>query len=125
MKRSFVITMIAGAVCCTVLVPAAVGSSSGSKNNPKQVKVSDNYFSTSRVTIKKHQYVKFVWSSSNFSRHNVTLVSGPRGVKTRDFKSKTGSTGIRFKRKFSKAGSYHFECTIHSYVMKMTVVVKR
>jgi plastocyanin len=125
MKRNFLITLIVGAACSAVLVPIAAGSSSGSKNNPKQVQVSDNYFSTSRVTIKKHQYVKFVWSSSNSHRHNVTLVSGPNGVKTRDFRSKTRSKGFQFKRQFSKTGTYHFVCTIHSYVMKMTVVVKR
>ena len=50
---------------------------------------------------------------------------GPKGVKKKDFKSATGSIGIKFKPTFEKKGTYDFLCTIHPDVMTETVKVKK
>jgi plastocyanin len=55
----------------------------------------------------------------------VTLQSGPKKVDKKDFKSATGSIGIKFNPVFKKAGTYKFICTIHPDVMKQTVKVKK
>jgi plastocyanin len=106
-------------------VPAASGSA---KPKPKPViklvKVIDDYYSRSKLTIKKGNEIKWVWAASNFDTHNVTLIKAPKGVNHGKFSSIDGTGGIHFTRTFTKPGTYHFECTIHPETMFMTVTVK-
>jgi plastocyanin len=55
----------------------------------------------------------------------VVLEKGPKGINKKDFKSATGSIGIKFNPVFEKKGTYDFLCTIHPDVMKMKVTVKK
>lgn len=89
-----------------------------------RVKVVDDRFKPTSVTVKKGDKVKFKWSDSNENPHNATLQKGPSGVDKRDFRSRTDKTGVRFVPRFKRAGKYQFNCTIHPG-MEMTVVVKR
>lgn len=109
------------AVCVAagaVVVPAA--DSSTRRTVTKKVEVIDNAFTPTKVTITTGSRVKWVWSNQNYNTHNVTLEKGPKGVKK--FRSINGATGLTFIHRFTKAGTYVFECTIHpDMIVKVTV----
>ncbi len=91
----------------------------------KRVNVIDDAFRPGKLTIKVGQAVDFVWSDNNFDSHNVTLLSGPKGVNKHKFTSITGSTGLHFQRTFTIAGKYHFYCTIHPTMMNLYLTVTK
>jgi plastocyanin len=113
------IAAVAAAVPATGALSAPV-----QRTTVKQATVADDYYAPTKLTIRKGQYVKWVWNAYNTDSHNVTLNSGPSGVNRGKFKSPTGTVGLHFKKQFTKAGTYKFLCTLHRTVMKMTVVVK-
>ncbi len=92
---------------------------------PKIVKVADDYYSPTTLTVHKSASIRWAWSYSNYDTHNVRLKKGPRGVKKSVFRSPTGAVGIHFQRKLKKPGTYKFICSLHATVMRMTVTVKR
>jgi plastocyanin len=116
---------IAAAAAVAVPVTATATSAHVAKATAKKVTVADDFFSKSKLKIKKGGAVSFVWSRANFESHNVTLVKGPKGVKRSKYTSVTGSTGIHFKRTFTKPGVYHFVCTIHPGTMILTLTVAK
>lgn len=118
----------------TAIATSAIAASAGADTATKLraaaktpvVKVADDFFAPTSVTIKKGQRVKWKWDRNNINPHNVVVTKQrPKGVKKRDFKSGSGSTGMRFAPKFKKPGKYGFICTFHRTTMKMTVTVKR
>jgi plastocyanin len=90
----------------------------------RTVKVNDDYFLPTKLTIREGSSVKWVWGPDT-DVHNVTLIRAPRHVIRHRFTSITGSTALVFKRRFSVPGVYHFICTIHPGMMHMTVTVKK
>jgi plastocyanin len=119
-----------------IAVAALAVPSTGVAGKTKKVKVVDDYFSPSKITVKKDTKVSFKWDKNNLNTHNVTLKKGPKGVKkskkpcakgkiTKCNVSASGSIGINFAPKFNKKGTYKFICTIHPTVMKVTVNVKK
>jgi plastocyanin len=104
---------------------AAVVGKQPSKAKPKTITVADNYFSLAKLTVKKGQTIKWSWDRNNEDSHNVTLLSGPKGVNKLQFSSATGATGIRFQRTFLKPGKYHFQCVIHPFSMNTIVTVTK
>ncbi len=91
----------------------------------KKIKVGDDFFAPSKTSVKKCTKVKWKWLPENLNPHNVTLTSGPKKVKKKDFKSATGSIGVKFNRTLEKTGKYKFVCTIHRTVMTQTITVKK
>jgi plastocyanin len=121
------IAVVACALGAAIAAPAASGAGAVShKPKPvvKKVRVSDNFYSSTKVGITKGSAVNWVWSATNFNTHNVTLIKGPKGITKSKFTSISGSRGLHFKRTFTTPGAYHFECTIHTS-MNITVTVKR
>ena len=118
-------TAAIGAAAVAPLSGGAAAPSAQGAAKTKKVKVGDDFFSPSKLNIKKKTKVKYKWLSSNGNPHNVTLTKGPKKVKKKDFKSATGSIGIKFNPKFKKKGTYKFVCTIHATTMKQTVKVKK
>jgi plastocyanin len=110
----------------TVAVPIA-GAAPSAKPKPvvKKVKVADDFYSPTKMTIKLGDKVNFVWSATNNDTHNVTLVSGPKGVSKKQFTSLDASTSFHFERTFTVAGKYHFLCTIHPTMMNFYLTVKK
>lgn len=110
----------------TVAVPVA-GAAPSAKPKPvvKKVKVGDDFYSPTKLTIKVGDKVNFIWSSTNLETHNVTLISGPKGVSKKQFTSLDGSTSFHFERKFTVPGKYHFRCTIHPTMMNTFITVKK
>jgi plastocyanin len=124
MKHKGLTTLIACLVVCAVGVPTALGTT---KRKPvvKKVQVVDNFYSPTKVTIKKGQQVNWIWNKNNFNTHTVSLIKGPRGVNKHKFSSIPASEGVHFKLTFLKPGLYHFECMLHPLEMNMTVTVKK
>jgi plastocyanin len=110
----------------TAAVPVA-GAAPSAKPKPvvKKVKVADDFYSPTKLTIKVGDKVNFVWSAANNDTHNVTLVSGPKGVSKKQFTSLDASTSFHFERTFTVAGKYHFLCTIHPTMMNLYLTVKK
>ena len=123
-----------------VALPVASNGADRGKTKGATVKVADDFFSPTSVTVKQNAKIKFAWNRTNTNSHNVTMTSGPKKVKkgcktkgkdafspliSKCNKSGTGAIGIKFKKKFDVTGTYNFICTIHPDVMKLKVKVKK
>jgi plastocyanin len=106
-KKLLVLLAIASVTIAGVLAAQAFAAT-------KRVTIKDNFFSTSKVTVKKGGRVTWRWSGTN-NPHNVTS-SG-------HFHSATKSSGTYSKR-FTKKGTFTVICTVHPSQMRMKVVVK-
>jgi plastocyanin len=123
--RRAIAALLVAALAALVLAPAAGAGAAGTKKDPKIVKVRDDFFTPTKVKVKKGGFVKWSWGDQNINSHNVTLKHGPKGVKRKKFRSITGAIGISFKKQFTVKGKYNFYCTIHPDIMRMQVVVKK
>jgi plastocyanin len=85
----------------------------------KTVKVSDNSYSRSSITISKNDKIKFAWQNTD-NDHNVKTKSGPATVS-----SETEDGNYTYTKKFTKTGKYSLHCTIHPKSMKLSVTVKK
>ena len=100
-----------------------------------KVGVFDDYYSPTKLEVKKNTKVKFKWDDENLNPHNVVMKNGPKGVKkskkpcakgdvTKCNRSAAGSIGIKFAPTFNKKGKYSFICTIHPTTMNVKIEVK-
>jgi plastocyanin len=95
------------------LALAAIGATYALAST-KSVTLNDNFFSKSKITIRKGDRVNWRWSNTG-NRHNVFSKG--------HFKSKSGHSG-NFTARFTKRGTYRIICTLHPTQMTMKVVVK-
>jgi plastocyanin len=123
MKHKGLTTLIACLAVGAIAVPAALGTTTR-KPVVKNVQIKDDFYSPTKVTIKAGQQVNWIWNMENFDTHTVTLIKGPKGVSRKQFSSFQASAGVHWKRTFTKAGTYHFQCQLHPLTMNMTVTVK-
>ena len=88
-RKGPIAAVIAAVVCGAVVVPISSGASTArqAKVIVKKVKVADDFFAPTKLTIKKGNQVNFVWQNTNYDTHNVTLRKGPKGVKHGKFTS--------------------------------------
>jgi plastocyanin len=107
-RSSIAFTALTALVVSAVLAVSALGAT-------KTVKIGDNFFKPTSVSVKKGSTVKWLWKGK--SPHNVTVTSGP--VK---FKSPTQKKGS-FSKKLTKKGTYKIICTIHGPVQSMKIKV--
>jgi plastocyanin len=94
---------------------------------PAIVTVNDFYFGPDAVTIKPGRTVKWIWSEANIYPHDVHLKQGPMRLQERStYSTRTSAvSGATFKKTFERTGTYHFICTIHPTLMKLTITVKK
>jgi plastocyanin len=97
-----------------VSVLAAIGAAYAFAASTKTVKVGDNFFSKSSLTVKRGTKIKWAWSGTH-NPHNITSKG--------HFHSKTQTSGS-FTERFKKKGTYKILCTVHPTQMTMTVRVK-
>lgn len=125
MSQHPVFTTLRGLIAGTALVAVTlagvavgtVGASVASQTAPtKTIKLGDNFFKPSKVTVAAGTVVTFRWTGSN--THNVTVVKGPE-----KFTSSNQSDGT-YVRTFTKPGTYRVVCTFHPG-MNLTVTVKK
>lgn len=96
------------------------------KGKTRTVFLGDNYYAPSDLAIRPYDTIVWNWRDSGSREgHDVSLVSGPRGVPLREFTSRVYTDpGSRFRRTFKKAGTYDFICSLH-YEMTMKVAVTK
>jgi len=126
MKSRAIVGLMAIAVAVAV-VAALGGVGTARSTSPKVVKVGDNFYAPTKVTVRKLGKVRWKWpAGGTLQVHNVTLKSAPKGVRKSRFRSQTtAAAGYRFTKRFRKPGKYHFICTIHQFEMQMNVRVRR
>jgi plastocyanin len=111
---------VRGSLTAVAAVAVAVAVSAvpslGAAKPPRLVAVKDDIFGPKSMTVKKGRTVRWVWKGK--SRHNVTVVTGPK--KFRSGNRKKGGWPYTFKTR----GTYRIVCTIHAPDMRMTVKVK-
>ncbi|MGN6217465.1 MAG: cupredoxin domain-containing protein [Solirubrobacterales bacterium] len=115
-----------------VAVVALLGASAAAAQAPQRPKptivtVNDFFFGPDTVTVKAGRTVKWVWSEANTYPHDVHLKQGPKRLKERSTYSThtTAVTDAHFKKTFERPGTYHYICTIHPTLMKLTITVKK
>lgn len=105
------------AVAFTGVAVRTAGASGPAQTPPtKTIKLDDNFFKPSNVTVAAGTVVTFQWTGSN--THNVTVVKGPQ-----KFTSSNQSDGT-YDHTFTKPGTYKIQCTFHPG-MNLTVKVKK
>lgn len=119
-----------GAIAClsvVALLGAGAASAQAPPPKPRIVTVNDFFFGPDEVTIHKGKTVKWVWSETNAYPHDVHLKKGPKNLKNRaSYSTHTSAvTDATFKKTFERPGTYHYICTIHPTLMKLTLTVKR
>jgi plastocyanin len=110
------LALVAG-VALFSAAPAALAASK------KTVKVGDNFYTPKTLTVSKGTTVTWKWPGFDQAGdvHDVSLKSGPKGVKK--FHSDSAATDYSFKRKLTVPGTYKIVCTLHED-MRMTIRVK-
>jgi plastocyanin len=93
-----------------------------SATTTRTVKVGDDYYGPTKLTVNRGTVIRWTWLSDNTDSHDVKLTSAPTGV--RKFKSASAATDYTFRRTLKAAGTYRFVCTLHQD-MTMRVVVRR
>ena len=109
--------LLATGVAAAAVIPAADGASTARKT----VKVGDDYFAPSKLTVRRGTVVVFKWLNENVNTHDVKLRRGPRGVKR--FHSEPAASYYSYKRKLKVRGKYKVICTFH-VGMVTTITVK-
>lgn len=104
-----------------VLVLPAAPSEAGKKSRSTKITVGNDFFSPENKTIKKGTTVKFKWDGGG-APHDVTKKKGPGGRFQSDL---TSESGVNFKKKFKKPGTYRLFCTVHPDSMNLRLKVKR
>ena len=97
------------AIALLGLTPPTVGAAT------KTVRVGDNFFSPSSISIRKGTKVTWRWVGS--SRHNVVATRGA------SFRSTIKRSGT-YSRTFRRRGTVKYICTIHPASMRGTIRVR-
>jgi plastocyanin len=118
MNRRLVALAAIGAAAAGSAAPALAGSTPS-----RTVRVGDNFFSPTRLTVDRGTRVVFRWNSDNTALHDVVLDDGPSGVEFAP--SQQRRTGYTYRRTLRRAGTYKFICSLHPTQMRLTVRVRR
>ena len=102
------LTTILALVALLAFVPTVEGAT-------KSVRVGDNFFSPSSISIRKGDYVKWRWVGD--ARHNVVATRGA------SFRSSIKTSGT-YTRRFRRRATIRYICTIHPSSMRGTIRVR-
>lgn len=110
--------VIATATALTVGAVAVAGLAAGGTEAAatRTVRVDDNRFSPSRITVRVGTTVTWKWVGTN--EHDVRVVKGPKR-----FHSDLMHEG-QYRQRFTRKGTYRIVCDPHRSFMTMTVVVR-
>lgn len=97
------------ATLAVMVVLGALAATAGAAT--RGVRVDDNFFSPSSVTINKRDIVRWTWVGDN-----------PHNVRGSGFRSETKRSGT-YSRRFRSSGTFTVVCTIHPG-MRMRVRVR-
>jgi plastocyanin len=111
-----------GSVAAGSLALAFAGAGGALGASSKVIKVGDDYYAPTKVTVKKGTKVRWAWLDGNQDNHDVRLKSGPKGVKK--FKSDLAASDYSFSKRLTVPGTYKIYCSLHA-TMRQTIVVKK
>ena len=102
---------------------ATPAAGSGGGTAAAKVSIVNFAFSPSKVTVNAGATV--TWTNNDSTPHDVTSTNGPdvTASTTSLFASGTMNQGDTFSYKFTKPGTYYYECTIHATMPAMHAVV--
>ena len=109
-----------------LVLALALGTStvSGAGEPQKRtVKVEDNFFGPTKLTVNKGSTITFQWPETS-DTHDVLLKKGPPGARTFSSPEIAGSS-FRYRTKLSRSGRYQVTCTLHETEMNMTITVRK
>jgi plastocyanin len=110
------------AATVVALALALAGASAASGPRPRTVRVGDDYYSPTKLTVKKGTKIHWVWNADNADSHDVRLKRGPKGVKK--FHSELAASDYSYSKKLTVPGTYKIYCSLHNE-MRETIVVRR
>src|SRR5438477_543003 len=110
MRRLWTLVAVAGA-----LGTLAVAASGATQHKQKFVKVRDDFYAPTKVTVKKGDRVKWGWGKGTDHQHTVTEQHGKW--------TSTEKTIGSFKHTFRKTGTFKIYCADHPLDMRMKVIV--
>jgi plastocyanin len=96
--RKLLVAPLAIAALVVALVVGAVPA-----NSATSVSVRDNFFSPKSTSVRRGATVKWTWRGR--ASHNVIFRTGKS--------QRTAKRSGVFSRTFTRAGTYHYRCTIH------------
>ncbi|HEX8067656.1 MAG TPA: plastocyanin/azurin family copper-binding protein [Thermoleophilaceae bacterium] len=128
MRRGLLTAAAAALAGSLAVALGAGGASAGSAQlhaaaSTKTVKVGDDFFDPTKVTIRQKDVVKWVWVGADgkpgetANEHTVTEIHDK-------FTSKLLTKGS-YSRRFKTAGTFKILCAEHPDTMRMKVVVKK
>jgi plastocyanin len=115
MTRRIALLASLAAALAAACAPAAPAATS------KTVKVGDNFFSPTKLTVAPKTKIVWKWLSNSES-HDVFLSKGPKGVKR--FQSDPAASDFRYAKTLTVPGTYKILCTFHED-MTQTITVKK
>lgn len=115
---------VAAAITASAAAIPEVATASAERGRSPTIRVSDNEYSKSKLTLDRGTKVDFEWDPGNSNPHTVTLRRGPNGVSKKRFRSKTGEPDVEFSPKFKTPGTYEFLCVIHPDEMQLKVEIR-
>ena len=131
-------SLLAAAGFAALVADSGRASSASVSSATKLIKTYDNYYSPSSLNIRAGDKVKFrSWSpfgGPNFTGgpgftdlHDAVLIQPyPKGVKASAFRSGIlPTTNLNWTVRFTKPGTYVFNCTNHSTEMRATIRVRK
>ncbi|MGI8726137.1 MAG: cupredoxin domain-containing protein, partial [Solirubrobacterales bacterium] len=107
------LSLLAASLALVAALALSTAPSEAGKKSTK-ITVGNNFFSPEKKTINKGTKVKFKWAGG--VPHDVTKKKGPGGKFQSDL---TSESGVNFKQKFKKPGTYRIFCTIHPDSMNL------
>jgi plastocyanin len=128
MRRTIKSVPIVLGAAALALVPATAGAGAAgthrAKHRPvhKTVRIGDNYYSPTKLTVPVGSTITWKWPSTTGDSHDVNLGKRPKHV--RAFHSQIAASDYSFRRRLTRPGTYNIFCSLHAN-MKMKIVVRR
>ncbi|MCK9518565.1 MAG: cupredoxin domain-containing protein [Dehalococcoidia bacterium] len=106
-----------GATTPPITTPTSSGGGNGDDNGEEQeitVSMGDNFFEPKEITVKVNQTIKFEAKNDGTAIHNMVILS--EEAEGKNFSSDAivqPGDESEFEAKFSKTGTYDFQCDYH------------
>ena len=119
MKRA---TAVLALVAAVGVAPAVTAGASSSSKRPvrRTVKIGDNFFAPTKLTVPVNSTITWKWPSEVGDTHDVALRKGPKGFKK--FESPIAASDFSFRRRLTKRGTYRIYCTLHEGMVQTITV---
>jgi plastocyanin len=128
--RRTISASIVGLLCVVGLIVAVSASASSRHMNRVQpassgktvtVTLKGFAFNPMDITIAPGTTVKWIWEDGPHGDHNITPLQKKGSLLFKGASTRTKGT---YSVKFTKAGTYYYECSVHPLTMQARIIVK-